>query len=173
MAAVTIHSDFGAHERKMCYCFFFFPFYLPWKDGTGGQDLVFFFMLSFKPDFSLSCFTLIKRIFTSSPLSIIRVILSVYLRLLIFLPEVLIPACDSSSLVFFMVCSAYKLNKKQSDNIQPYYTPFPVLNQNNSVVPCPVLTVASWPAYRFLRRHVKWSSIPMSLRIFHSLLWST
>ena len=28
-------------------------------------------------------------------------------------------------------------------------TPFPIWNQ--SVVPCPVLTVASWPAYRFLR----------------------
>ena len=37
---------------------------------------------------------------------------------------------------------------------------------NQSVVPCPVLTVASWPAYRFLRRQVKWSSIPISLRIF-------
>ena len=43
---------------------------------------------------------------------------------------------------------------------------------NHSVVPCPVLTVASWLAYRFLRRQVRWSVIPMSLRIFHSLLWS-
>ena len=34
-------------------------------------------------------------------------------------------------------------------------------------------TVASWPAYRFLRRQVRWSNIPISLRIFHSLLWST
>ena len=41
------------------------------------------------------------------------------------------------------------------------------------VVPCPVLTVASWPAYRFLRRQVRWSGIPISFRIFHSLLWST
>ena len=40
--------------------------------------------------------------------------------------------------------SAYKLNK-QGDNIQPWRTPFPIWNQ--SVVPCPVLTVASWPAY--------------------------
>ena len=31
-------------------------------------------------------------------------------------------------------------------------TPFPIWNQ--SVVPCPVLTVASWPAYRFLKRQV-------------------
>ena len=45
--------------------------------------------------------------------------------------------------------SAYKL-KKQGDNIQPWRTPFPIWNQ--SVVPCPVLTVASWPAYRFLKR---------------------
>ena len=65
--------------------------------------------------------------------------------------------------------SAYKLNK-QDDNIQPWRTPFPIWNQ--SVVPCPVLTVASWPAYRFLKRQVRWSGIPNSLRIFHSLFSS-
>ena len=26
-----------------------------------------------------------------------------------------------------------------------------------SIVPCPVLTVASWPAYRFLKKQVRWS----------------
>ena len=36
---------------------------------------------------------------------------------------------------------------------------------DQSVVPCPVLTVASRPAYRFLRRHVRWSGIPISLRM--------
>ena len=41
--------------------------------------------------------------------------------------------------------SAYKLNK-QGDNIQPWCTPFPIWNK--SVVPCPVLTAASWLAYR-------------------------
>ena len=66
--------------------------------------------------------------------------------------------------------SAYKLNK-QGDNIQPWRTPVPIWNQ--SVVSCPVLTVTSWPAYRFLRRQVRWSGNPISLRIFHSLLWST
>ena len=59
--------------------------------------------------------------------------------------------------------SAYKLNK-QGDNIQPWCTPFPIWNQ--SVVPCPVLTIASWPAYRFLKRQVRWSGIPISFRIF-------
>ena len=58
-----------------------------------------------------------------------------------------------------MMYSAYKLNK-QGDNIQPWHTPFPILNQ--SIVPCPVLTVASWPAYRFLRRQIRWSGIPIS-----------
>ena len=95
---------------------------------------------------------------------------SAYLRLLIFLPAILIPACASSSPAFLMMYSAYKLNK-QGDNIQPWCTPFPVWNQ--SVVPCPVLTVASWPVYSFLKRRVKWSGIPISFRIFHSLLWST
>ena len=49
--------------------------------------------------------------------------------------------------------------------------PFPIWNQ--SVVPCPVLTIVSWTAYIFLRRHVRWSGIPISWRVFHSLLWST
>ena len=59
--------------------------------------------------------------------------------------------------------SAYKINK-QSDNIQPWRTPFPLWNQ--SVVPRPVLTVASWLACRFLRRQVRWLGIPISWRIF-------
>ena len=71
---------------------------------------------------------------------------SVYLKLLIFLPETLIPACTSSSPVFLMMYSAYKLNM-QGDNIQPWCTPFLIWNQY--VFPCPVLTVASRPAYRF------------------------
>ena len=57
--------------------------------------------------------------------------------------------------------SAYKLSK-QGDNIQPWCTPFPIWNQ--SVVPCPVLTVASWPEYRFLKRQFRWSGIPISFR---------
>ena len=136
--------------------------------GPDAMILV-YWMLNFKPTFSLSSFTFIKKHFSSS-LSAIRVVSSAYLRLLIFLPAILIPACASSSLAFCMMYSAYKLNK-QGDKIQPSCTPFPIWNQ--SVVPCPVLTVASWPAYRFLRRQVRWSGIPISLRIFNSLLWST
>ena len=61
-----------------------------------------------------------------------------------------------------MMYSAYKLNK-QGDNIQPWCTPCPIWNQ--SVVPCPVLTIASWPAYRFLKRQIRWSGIPISFII--------
>ena len=103
-----------------------------------------FRMLSFKPTFSLSSFTFIKRLFSCSSLSAIRMVSSAYLKWLIFLPAILIPACVSSSPAFLMMYSAYKLNK-QGDNIQPWRIPFPIWNQ--SVVPCPVLTVASWPAY--------------------------
>ena len=52
--------------------------------------------------------------------------------------------------------SAYKLNK-QSDNKQPWHIPFPVWNQ--AIVPCSVLTVASWLAYRFLMRQVRWPGV--------------
>ena len=68
-----------------------------------------------------------------------------------------------SSPAFLMMYSEYKLNK-QGDNIQPWCTPFPIWNQ--SFFSCPVLTVASWPACRFLRRQVRWSGISISLRIY-------
>ena len=52
-------------------------------------------MLGFKPAFSTLSLTFIKRLFSSSSLSAIRVVSSEYLRLLIFLPAILIPACAS------------------------------------------------------------------------------
>ena len=157
MAAVTTGSYFGAPLNKVCHYFHCFPIYLPWCDGTRCYDLS-FWMLSFKPTFSFSSFTFIKRLFSSSSLFAIRVSSSAYLRLFIFLLTILIPACGSSSPAFHMIYSAYKLNK-QGDNIQPWCTPFLIWNQ--SVVPCPV-TVTSWLAYRFLRRQVRWSGIPIS-----------
>ena len=57
-------------------------------------------MLSFKLTFSLSSFTLIKRLSSFSLLSAIRVVSSVYLGLLIFLSAILIPACELSTLHF-------------------------------------------------------------------------
>ena len=64
----------------------------------GPDAMIFvFWMLSFKPAFSLSSFTFIKRLFSSFSLSATRLISSVYLRLLISLPAILIPVCDSPS----------------------------------------------------------------------------
>ena len=163
MAAVTICSDFGAPKSKVWHCFHCFPIYFPWSMGPDAMIFI-FWMLSFKPTFSLSTFACIKRLFSSPPPSAIRVVSSAYLRLLIFLQAILIPACASSSPAFLMMYSAYELNN-QGDNIQPWRPPFPIWNQ--SVVPCPVLTVAPWPAYRFLQRQVRWSGIPISFRIFH------
>ena len=145
MAAVTICSDFGTQEKKVCHYFHCFPIYLPWRDGTRYHDLSFLnvewffvvvvvlpfwrpslfklllkflfwhsssllFGMSFKPLFSFSSFTFIKKLFSSSSLSAIRVVSSAYLRLLLFLPAILIPACASSSLAFHQMYSACKLN---------------------------------------------------------------
>ena len=150
--------------------------------GPDAMILV-FWMLGFKPTFSLSTFTFIKRLLSFSSLSAIRVLSSAYLRLLIFLLAILIPACASSSPAIHMMCSACK----QGDNIQPWCTPFTIWNQ--SVVPCPVLTVASWPAYRFLKRQIRWSGMDKAsgvdgktielfqilkdyaLKVLHSICW--
>ena len=69
--------------------------------GLDAMILV-FWMLSFKPTFSLSSLTFIKGLFSSS-LSAVRVVSSAYLKLLIFLPAILIPACASSSPEFLMM----------------------------------------------------------------------
>ena len=218
MAAVTVCSDSGAQENKICHCFHFSPFYLLWSDGPGCHNLSFFecwalsqlfysplslsskgslVPLHFLPlewcvcvclvtqlcpvlcdplDCSLpcssvhgisqtrilgwvaisssrgssgprdrncvSCVSCTAGIFTcwATGEAHIEVVSSAYLRLLILPLAILIPTCDSSSLAFRMMHSAYKWNK-QGDNIQPCPTPFPVLNQ--SVVPYLVLTVVN------------------------------
>ena len=71
-------------------------------------------MLNFKPGFSLSSFTFIKTLFSSSLLSAIRVVSPAYLRLLIFLLVILIPAYASSIAAFCMMFSAYKLNSRMT-----------------------------------------------------------
>ena len=91
---------------------------------------------------------------------------SAYLRFLIFLLAILIPAYASSSLAFLMMYSAYKLNK-QVDNIQPWHTPFPVWNQ--SVVSCPVLTCFLTCTQIF---QVRWSGIPISFKNFPQFIVS-
>ena len=80
MAAVTIHSEFGAQENKICHYF-----HMAICHEVMEQDamILVFWMLSFKPAFSLSTFILIKRLFSSSSLSVIRVMSSAYLTLVI------------------------------------------------------------------------------------------
>ena len=134
-----------------------------------GPDVMIlvFWMLNFKPDFSLFSFTISRRLFGSSSVSAILVVSSTHLRLFIFLTAVLLPACYSSGLTFSMIYSAYKLNM-QDDNIQPCLTLFPF--PNCEPVCCTISrTVVSQLAYRFFRRQVRWYGIPISLKIFHIL----
>ena len=156
-------------EPKKIVCHSFHCFLIDCHEEMGQDAMILvFWMLSFKPAFLFSSFTFIKRLFISSSFSAIRMVSSAYLRL-ILLPQSLFQHVLHPAQHFSLMYSAYKLNK--GDNIQPWHTPFPIWNQ--SVVPCPVLTVASWPAHRSLRRQVEWSGTPISLRIFHSLLWFT
>ena len=103
-------------QKIQSVTFHCFPIYLPWSDGTRHHDLH-FWMLSFKPTFSLSSFTFIKRLFSSSSLSAVRVVSSAYLKLLIVLPAILSPAWASFSLAFHMMFSAYKLNEQDRKSV--------------------------------------------------------
>ena len=142
--------------------------YLPGSDRTRCYDLRFFecWVLSqiFHSPLSLS-----SRGFSVLHFLPLSVVSSAYLSLLIFLLAILIPACVSSTPAFLMMYSAYKIIK-QGDNIQPWHIPSRIWNQ--SVIPCPVLTVSSWPAYNY--SWDRWGGLVFpSLRISHSLLWPT
>ena len=132
--------------------------------GPDAMILV-FWMLSFNPAFhSLSLSS--RGSLVSSSLSTIRVVSSAYLRLLLFFLAILIPAYDLSSPASHMMYSEYKLTWQ--------YTALPYSFPNLEEVSCYTSgSVASWPTYRLLRRQLRWSGIPFSLRISHSLLWST
>ena len=67
-----------------------------------------------------------KRLFSSFSLSAIKVVSSSYLRLLIY--QDCLKSWFQLCFIqpeFLMMCSAYKLNK-QGDNIQPWWTAFPI-----------------------------------------------
>ena len=120
MASVTICGDFGAPQNKVLNISTVSPCICHEVMGPDAMILV-FWMLSLKPTFSLSSFTFIKRHVSSSSFSSLRVVSSVCLRSMIFLPPILIPACGSLSLAFCVLLSAYKLNK-QGDYIHGYNT---------------------------------------------------
>ena len=110
---------FWSQENKVSHRFHCLLIYLPWNHGTRSHDFH-FWMPSFKPAFSLSCFTFIKKLFSPSSLSAIWVLSFVYLRLLLFLPAILISACASSNLECHIMCSASNLNK-QGYNSEPVH----------------------------------------------------
>ena len=138
-------------------CYFYLASQEAQHEHMMGPDamIFIFWMLSFKPAFSFSSFTLIKRLF--SPLY--------FLPLEWYHLHIWYCWYFSWQSWFELVIiqpgipwSAYKLSK-QDDNIQPCHTSLPIWNQ--SVVPCMILTVVSWPAHRFRRRQVRWSGIPI------------
>ena len=64
--SVTVCSDFGAQENYICHCFPFSQIYL--HEMLGPDAMIFiFWMLIFKPAFSFSSFTFIKRLFKVHP----------------------------------------------------------------------------------------------------------
>ena len=65
MAAITVSNNFGTQEYKICHCFHFSTSICHEVMVLDAMILV-LWMLSFKPAFSLSSFTLIKRLFSSS-----------------------------------------------------------------------------------------------------------
>ena len=129
---------------------------------------LFFECRVFKPVFPVSLFTFIKRFFKF-------LFAFCHKGDVICLQEDtdISPSNLDSSLCFIQPSISHDILciEKQSGNIQPWCTLFPVWNQ--SILSCQVLTVASWPAGRFLRRQGRWSGILISLRIFQFVVINT
>ena len=122
-----------------------------------------FGMLSFKPTFSLSSFTFIKRLFSSSLLSATRMVSSAIWSYWYFSQQswfqlVLHPAWHLTW------CT---LHISQIRRVTIYSLDILLFRFGIVCFSCPVLTIASWPACRFLSRQVRWCGIPIFLRIFH------
>ena len=142
--------------------------------GLDAMILV-FWMLSFKPAFSLSSFTLIKRLF-SSLLSAFGVVSSAYLTPGMS-PFIGSSPCNLDSSLchparYFSWCTLHvsyisRVTIYSLDVLLSQFWPSPF------IVACLFLTVASWPAYRFLRRQVRWSGISISLRILQFVVIHT
>ena len=133
MAAVTVYSDFGAQENKICHCFHFSPI----SHEVMGLDamVLVFWMLGFKPAFPLSAFTL-KRLFSSSSLSALWVVSSAYLRLLIFLSAIWF-LLVSHLAWHFEWCTLHKswislVTIYSLDLLFPNFEPVPLFEQSNT-----------------------------------------
>ena len=152
MAAVTVHNDFGAQKIKaVSFLLFPQPFAMKWWDQMPWSSFFECWDFKFNQLFHSLLSVFFKRLFSSFAFC--------HKVGVICISEVIdiSPGNLDSSSCFL-----------QGGNIQPWCVPFLIWNQ--SVAQCPVLTVASWPAYRFLRRQLRWSGIPISFRIFQFIV---
>ena len=168
MAAVTIQSDFVAQENKSHHCFHGFPIYLPWHDRARCHVLS-FWMLSFKPDFSLSSLTFLKRLFGGSLLSALG-----WHHLHI------------QGYWYFSKQSWFQLALHQAWHFTwctlpnsyiskvKIYT-LDILRSRFELVSCSTFgsNYCFLTCIQFSQRQVQCSGISISLRSFHILLWST
>ena len=166
MAEVTICSDFGTPQNKICHCFHFFPLYFPWSDGTSCHDQHFLNIVSsqlFQSPLSPSSKdNLVPLHFLPLKRYHLHIWGCWYFSWHSWFQLVIHPAW------YFAWCI---LHRSEISRVT-IYSLLVLLSQFSWVVPWLILTVASWPEYRFLRKQLRWSGIPISLRIFHSLLWS-
>ena len=166
-SCLTLCSDCKPKKRKFVTGSIFSPSICPEVMGPDAMILA-FWTLSFKPAFSLSFYTssrgsLVPLHFRSLEWYHLHIWGSWYFSWQSWFQVVIHPA-------FLMMYSPCKLNK-QGDNTYLWCTPFPIFepvhfsmsSSNSCFLTC----------IQFLRRQVRWSGIPISLRIFHSLLWPT
>ena len=118
-------------------------------------------MLSFKPVFSLSSFIFIKRLFSSSSISVIRVVLPAYLRLLLWQSWFQLVIHPAQHFTWCTLNTGWQYIALPYSF--PYFEPVSMSGSNCCFLTCILIS----------QEAVRWSGFPISLKIFHSLLQST
>ena len=163
MAEVTICNDFRAPQNKVWHCF-----------PSISHEVM-------GPDAMIFVFWALSQLFRS-PLSLSSRGFLAPLHFLdkggvICISEVIdiSPGSLDSSLCFFQPSISHDVLCIQVKIAGWQYTALVYSFSYLEPVCCSMSSsnCCSWPAYRFLKRQVRWSGIPISFRIFHSLLWST
>ena len=161
-------ATFGAHEEEICHYFHLLRFHPPWSNGPDAMILV-FWTLSLKPALSLSSLPSSRG--SLAPLG--------------FLP------LEWCHLHICGCCCSSRLSWLQLVTHPAWHFSWCaqcIGNINRLTADSPVVLLSqSWTSqlfmqgsdccfltsYRFLRRQVRWSDVPISLRAFHSFSWST
>ena len=148
-----MHSDFRAQEEEIYHCFHLLPFYFPWSDRARCNELSVLSQLFHSPPSHSSRGSLVSLCFLPLVWYHLHIWGCWYFFRQAWLQLVTHPAWH------FTWCTLH-ISKISRWKYTALLYSIPSFEQSH--LQCKVLSVVSWPMYRFLRRQVRWSGVPIT-----------